>query len=121
MCSLVYAIRRGWPMTYKTLWGGIQVILIISGTVGIIIAPIGIIKIESLWISIIAWLSWGIAVAFVAVVIGLCPYRGQKEITKDVEKVRDDFIQSYDDERKKSETIALENQKLKEEISKLNI
>lgn len=74
---------REWSMTWRTLWGSIQVILAVITLVGVLIAPMGIMRIEPLWIGAIAWIGWGILVAFFAIVIGLTPYRGQKEITKE--------------------------------------
>ena len=119
MRSFITVLGRGWPMTWRTLSGGIQTILAIITLIGVLIAPIGIIKIELLWLSVIAWISWGVVVAFFAIVIGLWPYRGQKAITEDCEKVKDNYYRWFLEEKRRRENIEQENIQLKEENNRL--
>ena len=79
--ALIVATRRGWPMTWKTLIGGLQAIFTVAAIVGLIALAAGINAIDNSILRGIAWALWGIFVAFVGIVIGLTPYRGQKAIT----------------------------------------
>lgn len=76
------AYRRGWRRSWRLLTGTFQVVLGLAAVTGIVFALLNIPDVEDialrtfLWVLVIAFLL------FVAAVLGLTPYWGQKAIAK---------------------------------------
>lgn len=71
-------------MTWKTLTGGIQAILVLAGLIALTALAAGINAIDNVILRGIAWVLWAVFMMFVAVTVGLTPYRGQKAKARDV-------------------------------------
>ena len=83
MNDFLRALRKGLVMSRNKGWIWLQGIGLIATIAAIIVAPFGLELIESMFWKILGWILLLVTVGGLALIWGLTPYWGQKEITRD--------------------------------------
>jgi len=106
------ACQRGTLMTRQTFLKWLQITLVLVGLTTIIGAPFGLALVENIVLKTVVWVFLLIVILIAAICVGLTPYWGQKEITKDVEQEKSQYEKWMWEARNEVE-------RLKQEIAKL--
>lgn len=85
------AYRRGLGLASRTWWKWAQIPVFLIGLAALVMAPFGLERIANPLLKVGVWIFLLWVIVITAVCLGLMPYWGQREITRDCERTRDDF------------------------------
>lgn len=118
MQNFLTACRRGARMSWQFGILPLQIVLVIFSMVSLVTAPWTLAAIDNtFWKIFVQALAF--CVLFTTLLsIGLMPYFGQREITKDYERARDGLTNNLYEAKKEIEILKQENTSLRQHLEK---